>query len=623
MAGRLFDPLRFWRGQADVRREAPPAVRLLKASFVAPSPSTWPLARRVRLAWRALAMLAPLVFSQQAHAKFDIDIDAPRSVRSLLKDHLELSRFKKRDDISDDQFDFLVTATPQEVRDLVATDGYFTPIVRTDVKRDGDKKSVTISVDPGPQTTVASVSLNFTGAVTTEDRAQENTARFAFSMHEGDPFSQGAWDDAKKASLQALQARRYLGAKIAQSKARVNPRTHIVDLSVTFDSGPTFTFGALDISGVRRYPEQIIKNVDPIHPGDIYDVSRVNELQRQLQNTPYYASVAIDADNDVTKPDQTPVHLKVSEYPYNSVRYGVGYATDTGPHIQGSYAYLDTFGKAYPFTVSGRIDQTQQYGQVQLAMPPADRGWVNSVLASYTNTNVSDTRIYSARAGVQRTRSLQNIDTTYSILFYDDRLTQNAAPPSTTHAIVPAWQWVRRNVDDPLFPRSGNLIRAEADFAIKGVLTDQTFGRIYSNFLQYVPIGKRDLFVFRAELGGVFTSGSSSGVPASLLFRAGGSNSVRGYGYQSIGHNVDGSVLPTKYLMTGSTEYQHWFTHDWGAAAFFDIGAAADTWSERVFEPGAGLGARWRSPVGPVNIDIGYGFKNRDIRPYLTLGIAF
>jgi len=35
------------------------------------------------------------------------------------------------------------------------------------------------------------------------------------------------------------------------------------------------------------------------------------------------------------------------------------------------------------------------------------------------------------------------------------------------------------------------------------------------------------------------------------------------------------------------------------------------------------LGVRWRSPVGPVNIDIAYGFKNRDIRPYLTLGIAF
>lgn len=602
MAGRLFglfDPLRHTRATAGWRRAA---------------------AARVR------GMVLPLVLLAAAHpayAKYDVDIEAPRSVRSLLKDHLDLSRFAKRDDISEDQFEFLVTAAPQSVRDLVATEGYFTPVVRTDVKTVDDKKSVTVSVDPGPQTKVSSVNLTFKGAVTTEDRAQENAARFAFSVKEGDPFSESAWDDAKNAALKALQARRYLGAKIARSQARVNPRTHIVDLSVVFDSGPTFTFGDLDVSGVRRYPEQIIHNVDPIHPGDIYDIARVNELQRQLQNTPYYASVAIDADNDVNKPERTPIHLKVSEYPYNSVRYGVGYATDTGPHIQGSYSYLDTFGAAYPFTVSGRLDETQQYGQVTLAMPPGTRGWVNSVLASYTNTNVSDTRIYSARVGVQRSRSTQNIDTTYSLIFYDDRLTQNAPNPSNARALVPAWQWIRRNVDDPLFPRSGNLIRAEAGFAIKGVATEQTFGRLYTNLLQYVPITKRDLFVFRAEFGGVFTSGPTNSIPASLLFRAGGSNSVRGYSYQSIGNNVDGSILPTKYLVTGSTEFQHWFTHDWGGAAFFDIGTATDTWSERVFQPGAGLGVRWRSPVGPVNVDLAYGFKNKSVKPYLTLGIAF
>ena len=104
-----------------------------------------------------------------ARRKYTVDIDAPRSVRSLLKDHLDLARFAKRDDVSDEQFEFLVTATPQEVRDLVATDGYFTPVVRTDVTVADDKKTVTVSVDPGPQTTVASVSLTFKGAVTTED----------------------------------------------------------------------------------------------------------------------------------------------------------------------------------------------------------------------------------------------------------------------------------------------------------------------------------------------------------------------------------------------------------------------------------------------------------------------
>src|SRR6202022_2229644 len=68
-----------------------------------------------------LALAAP------AAAAYNVDIDAPRSVRKLLKQHLDLARFATRDDVTDDQFDFLVSATSQQVRNLVATDGYFSP----------------------------------------------------------------------------------------------------------------------------------------------------------------------------------------------------------------------------------------------------------------------------------------------------------------------------------------------------------------------------------------------------------------------------------------------------------------------------------------------------------------
>ena len=611
MAGCAIEPSRVQHGK--------PGARYGRLARYAPG-TAWLLR-----AWLMLCLVWLAFAAGEARAAYKVDIQAsPRAVRKLLEEHLDIARFAKRDDISDDQFGFLVTATPQQVRDLTATAGYFSPVVRTDVRTVDGKKRVTVSVDPGPQTTVSSVSLSFNGPVLTEDPVQENATRFAFSLHEGEPFSQSGWDDAKSAALRALQARRYVAAKITQSQARIDPRTHQAKLSVTFDSGPTFTMGKLEVEGTERYPAKIVENVNPISVGAIYDVQRVAELQRQLQNTPYYASVAIDVGNDPAKPLETPVRVKVSEYPYNSIRGGVGYATDTGPQVQGNYSYLNTFGAAYPFTVSGRIDQIEQFGQIQLSMPPGERAWTNSVLASYGTTNVSDTRIYSIRGGVQTTRTSQYLDYGYSLFYYDDRLDQNApVGPITAHALVPAWTWTRRNTDDPLFPRSGNLIHAEAGFAVKGLAADQTFGRLYARAQQYFPVGKSDLVLIRAEFGGVFTAGSSSGIPASLLFRAGGSNSVRGYSYEGIGNSVDGSVLPTKYLITASSEYQHWFTHDWGGALFFDIGTATDTWGEKVFYPGVGFGARWRSPVGPVNVDLAYGLRNREVRPYLTLGIAF
>jgi translocation and assembly module TamA len=572
----------------------------------------------------AQAALTDLLPWSHKPTVYDVKIDAtPRELRKLLEAHLDIARFSTRKDVSDDQFGFLVTATPQQVRDLASTDGYFSPVVRTDVHTVNGKRTVLVSVDPGPRTTISSVELTFRGPVLTEDQRQENAARFAFSLHDGDPFTQSGWNDAKNAALKALQSRRYLGAKIVHSEARIDPLTHDAKLSVLFDSGPTFTMGALDISGPKRYPAYIIANVNPIAPGEIYNVGRITELQRQLQNTPYYASVAIDVDDNTQKPLDTPLHVKVSEYPYNSFRGGVGYSTDTGAHVQGSYTYLDTFGAAWPLQVQGRLDQIQQYGQVQLSMPPGYRSWTNSALVSYTTTDVSDTRIYSLRAGLQRTRTSQNIDFSYSLFYVQDRLDQNAASPTIARALMPQWSWTRRDTDDPLFPRSGNVVRVEAGFAVKDVASDATFGRAYMRGQQYLPIGRTDLMLFRVELGGVFTGASSTDVPASLLFRAGGSNSVRGYAFDSLGNNVDGSILPTKYLVTGSSEYQHWFSHDWGAAAFFDIGTATDTWGEKVFYPGAGIGARWRSPVGPVNLDVAYGFRTRSVRPYVTLGIAF
>ena len=97
-------------------------------------------------------------------ASYKVDIEAtPRSLRKLLEAHLDIARFARRPDISDDQFEFLITATPQQVRDLASTQGYFTPVVRTDVRTIDNAKRVTVSVDPGPQTVIHRFRCHFAG----------------------------------------------------------------------------------------------------------------------------------------------------------------------------------------------------------------------------------------------------------------------------------------------------------------------------------------------------------------------------------------------------------------------------------------------------------------------------
>ena len=47
------------------------------------------------------------------------------------------------------------------------------------------------------------------------------------------------------------------------------------------------------------------------------------------------------------------------------------------------------------------------------------------------------------------------------------------------------------------------------------------------------------------------------GVPDTLLFRAGGDDSVRGYGYRTLGPEVSGVVTSGRTLLTGSAEIAH------------------------------------------------------------------
>ena len=57
-------------------------------------------------------------------------------------------------------------------------------------------------------------------------------------------------------------------------------------------------------------------------------------------------------------------------------------------------------------------------------------------------------------------------------------------------------------------------------------------------------------------------------------------------------------------------------------AAFIDAGNAADRWVDLDPVLGYGLGLRWRSPVGPLRVDLAYGQEERRVRLHLSVGIA-
>jgi translocation and assembly module TamA len=584
---------------------------------------------------RIIRILLPLLLGLPgiAYAAYEVRIAAPDPLHGLLQQHLDLSRYQKRDDINDDQFSYMVATVDEQVAELAATEGYFSTTTTVNVEQVQDRRVVNIRVEPGPRTRIAGLELGVEGPA--RDRSPEQIERLIreWPLVAGEPFRQADWDGAKARSLQLLRNHLYAAAEIRDSEARILADRQQAELSVTFDSGPAFTLGPLKVRGARRYPESIVHNVNPLEAGEPYDAERLLALQRQLQRTPYYSNAVIDVERDPDNAEGTPVTVRVTEFPTQRVSAGVGYSTDTGASVEGRYSHNNVFGKAWVFDASAKIEQERQLGNLNLAMPPDRTGFVNAADFVYERTTLEGIDLRSLRYGLWRTRTSDTLDLALRLQYYNDRLElldggadvpdDIIVRPGEHRALVASVEWTRRKVDDLVFPRSGYIISNYLGVAVEGLLTDETFFRAATQVRKFIPVRQRDLLILGASLGGVFAKNDNISVPASLLFRAGGTETIRGYDYLSIGNEIDGNVYPTRYLATATVEYQYWFLPQWGTAVFYDVGTATDNWPDKEIFHGVGVGARWRSPVGPIRADLGYGIQRGEVRPHFSLGILF
>jgi translocation and assembly module TamA len=596
-----------------------------------PTPARWLLRYRQAPSLVALALTGAL-FSLHANA-YRVEVDAPAPLRKFLEQFLDLARYKDRTDLNEDQFNFMLGDAPQQVKDLAATEGYFSPQTKVEVERSGAEPVVRITVEPGPRTLISTVNLDVSGPAADESPQQIAELRSKWGLPAGKPFRQQDWGEAKENGLRILQNRNYASARIADSRAAIDSAAHKAELDVEYESGPRYTLGRLNVTGTRRYPATIVHNINPLKEGEAYDVDRLRELQRQIQTTRYFSNATVDIQRDPENPLDSPVNVRVSEFPTQLLRGSAGYSTDDGARVRGEYSHNNVFGKAWGFDSQASLEQRRQFGSVGLSMPPDSSAFVNNAHASYERTTLSGLDLRSRRIGLKRSRTTQNYDLAWTLEYYSDQLEQISgatvpldivAQPGSHQALVAGVRWTRRRLDSLLFPRDGHILTLEGGVAVKGVLTEETFARLLAQGRKYIPVAQRDLVLLRAELGAVITRvGSNAAVPGSLLFRAGGTNSIRGYTSQSIGNEVNGATYPTRLLATASAEYQHWFTQDWGGAAFYDAGTATDTWSERSLFNGVGVGVRYRTPVGTINADIAYGIQRHQVRPHFSLGIAF
>lgn len=578
--------------------------------------------------WRGLALLlisgvlaAPL--STAAQQALDVELEAPEAVRGLLERHVRLLR---RSDATMPEAapdrSAMARRARREVGDLLATEGYFTPTVRIDRSEAG---RWVIKVDPGPRTTIAEVTVDFDGEITraAEQGGDEYLARLraSWSLPPGAPFRQADWDAAKQQMLDSVSARRYAAARMVESRAEVDPERATARLRVRLDSGPAFYLGALEVSGLQELPADLVQRYSRLRVGEPYDREALLAFQTGLQNTPHFASVIVDVERDPALAAAVPVRVQVSEARPKRLAFGAGVSSNTGLRAEASYRDVNLLRRGWELSTGLRLEQRRQSAYADVFLPPSGNHR-DSVGALVDRSDLEGLLVHSQAVGVARNTVRGNIETQLALRLQHEQLRPEGGESRSSNTLTANWTWVQRAVDDLLDPTRGYVLEFQVGGGAAVAIADRDFVRLYGRAVRYQPVGERDVLILRGEAGATLAD-SREGIPQDFLFRAGGAQSVRGYAYQSLGVREGDATVGGRYLGTLSAEYVHWFRPQWGAALFVDAGDAADTREDLDFRTGYGVGARWRSPAGPLAVDLAWGHDERRLRLHFGVAIAF
>lgn len=603
--------------------------------------------RRPRILAQIVLAVNALLLAGALHAQgvdYTVRIDAPGPLEELLRDNLDLVRFRGNPRMDLRQLQRLVKDAPEQARTLVATEGYYSPEITATLDTTGAEPVARLSVVPGAPVVVGDVDLELRGFVPFDQTAAPYDAaalRGKWTLPSGARFRQPDWEAAKRGLLRQVVQNRFPRAQLADSAAIVDPGTRRADLKVVIDSGPEVRFGELRIVGLKRYPQTVVTNLNKIKPGDEYSEAALQAFQARLQDTGYFASVEVSADmtsvlneelgalQDEDKPAATlppgvpstlPVLVRVTENKRKRAEVGLGFSTNTGARAQVSYDDLNVLGKRMKSDLL--LEQRHQSARVDFYWPTTPKGYNDSVGAGFERTDVKGEITNVASVAARRAWGSPLLERSVALEVLTEQRSINGFVSTRSKSLPLTYTITKRALDDLITPTRGYVLHGQVGGALLPVLTDEQFVRIYARGLYLRPVGSAGSLVLRAEAGAV-GSKNKLGVPSTFLFRAGGDQSVRGYGYQSLGVPVGTAVTGGRYLATGGVEYQHWFKPPWGAAVFVDAGNAADELRELRPKVGYGVGARWRSPVGPINVDVAYGQAVREVRLHFSLGFTF
>jgi translocation and assembly module TamA len=571
-----------------------------------------------------------------AHAQqpnYRLEIDAPEELVQPLREQTLAGRWRTEPGFDAGQMPLFVERAQEEAIAIARAAGFFSASARVFALDPVDGlPGIRIEVDAGARTTVNRVSLALQG--TAHGTALERRIVADWPLPEGSFFRHGEWELGKRQLLEQLQQAGYLRARVAESRAEVDVQATTASLSIVVDAGPRLAFGATTVKGLSRYPQSIVDALRPYREGDPYEFESLLTFQQRLRASGQFLGVTVLPDLAALEADPqretVPVTVELVEHRTQRLTAGVGYSTDQGIRLLGGYTHRNVFGTAWVLESEALIETVRRRVIVGGSSPYDATGhrWQTGVRFEREDIEGELTEKRTVFGG--RGKRAGDRDYFVSVQYQDETRvvdTGQALDSSRAAALTLGYAWNLRRVDSRIDPRNGYTVSAQVSGALEALASDRSFLRLYTRLMRFWPMPSDSalaggMLVGSAE-GGWVVANSRDGIPSENLFRTGGAQALRGYDYLSLGVKQGSAVVGGRVLAVGSLEYQHPIVERWYGAAFCDVGNAADTWGDWRAVAGCGVGARWRTPVGPINLDLAYGSEDRGWRMHFSVGFTF
>ena len=572
--------------------------------------------RGVFLSGMAALLLLCLPVAAWAVERLDVQV-TPKS--AALKKNIEayIGQMSADDEKTLNAIKRAVVLRTQEASQAL---GYYQAQVQVRIT-DDDKPRMQVLVERGEPVRLRTVNIQVSG------EAQQLPA-FAVDedkrLQVGARLDHSAYDDLKSHLQNQALRFGFFAATFTQHELLIDPQVGAADITLLFDSGPRYRFGAVHFSDDAKINQVLLERLLPFKPGAPYNSAQVAKLTQNLQSTGYFEQVRVDAVGTADGPLDIPVNVLLEPIKPRTLSLGLGFSTDVGPRGRFGWERHRVNGRGHKLGFDSEISKPRQNVSSWYQIPVASKPLTDYVrfTSGYQREELVDADSRLLNVGVQwHSRLPSDWLRVVSLRWEQEQYNfGSGARDGRSSFLMPGIGYSVLRSDSPIDPSRGHRLQWDVRGAKQDFIADADVLHVSALARGLITLAHDHRLLGRAQIGAIGTNNYKK-VPPSLRFFAGGDQSVRGYDYETLSpRDKQGNREGGRYMFAGSVEYQYRIAESWRVATFVDQGNSFNSLSDNM-KTGAGVGVRWVSPVGPIRLDLARAFdEDKGWRIHFSMG---